>query len=83
MNPNQIIYRLCQIVALVYRSIGDYDCPSDGFCYECQRTRNPDHFRHSGITIRYILDAVKEKLVRDGHTLDAGVMKEIERVEIS
>lgn len=72
MNKQQVIEHVCTTVALVYRSIGDYSEPSDGFCHRCQNRNTPQHFRHSGATLRYVRDAVVDKLKADGIAIADG-----------
>jgi hypothetical protein len=79
MTRQEAIRRACQLTALVFRSIGDYSRPSDGFCDLCPagKTDSTWNFSHSGITFEYILDAIVEKLKADGHVPDAGMLAEI------
>ena len=66
MTKFQVIQKLCEIVALIYYSKGDYSKPSDCFC-------SPDfyhsNFEHSGDTLAYLKEAVIIKLTNDGFTL--------------
>lgn len=65
MKREEVIEHVCQTVALVYRSIGNYSKPSDGFCRHCPFALTED-FHHSGETLRYVRDAVVAKLKADG-----------------
>jgi hypothetical protein len=38
MTQQEAIREACSIVALAYRSIGDYSHASDGFCDKCPAT---------------------------------------------
>ena len=70
MTREQVIRHLCTTVALVYRSVNDYTEPSDGFCQRCRvENSNLGEFRHSGRTLRYVRQAVVEKLQEDGYKL--------------
>jgi hypothetical protein len=60
---DQIIAKLCGIVGMVQRSIGDYSHASDCFCVETP------NFQHEEKTIDYVREAVIEKLKRDGYTV--------------
>ena len=71
MTRDEVIEHLCQTVALVYASIGDYSNPSDGFCRRCPYA-GTEHFRHSGETLRYVRNAVVAKLKADGITIAGG-----------
>lgn len=72
MKLNEVIKEYCRIQALVYLSIDDPTNPSDGFCEDCPGSTNPQYFRHSGDTIKYIRQAVLEKLRADGHSIAEG-----------
>ena len=69
MTKDEVIQHLCETVALVYRSIGDYTHPSDGFCPKCHRALGPSwNFEHAGHTLEYVRQAVIDKLIADGHS---------------
>ena len=74
MERTEVVRELCSMVAMVYRSIGDYSHPSDGFCDKCLAIHPPDkwHFEHDGITIEYVRRAVLAQLERDGYTINEG-----------
>lgn len=78
MNQTETIRWACRIVALAYRSIGDYGTASDGFCEDCPNHRSA-RFRHDGVTLKYVEQAVKEKLLREGFALDPRVLEELKR----
>ncbi len=63
MSKDEAIREACSIVALAYRSIGDYSRPSDGFCNVCKPW---GHFQNDGHILDYVRLAVVEKLKRDG-----------------
>jgi hypothetical protein len=79
MNHEQAIRYACLIQALVTRTIGDYSVPNDGFCDHCPN--KGETFQSSGQSASYVLDAVIEKLRRDGHEPDAAVMSLVPEVE--
>lgn len=68
MTHEAVIRHLCETVATVYRTIGDYAHESDGFCHRCPPQTDPNawNFRHRGLTLEYVRVAVLEKLTRDG-----------------
>ena len=69
-HHEEVTKRLCKIVGLVYRSIGNYGEPSDGFCRECLPNEMREiHFQHAGLTIDYVENAVRKQLVADGYEL--------------
>ena len=73
MTHEQVLHHLCTTVGLVYKTIGDYTEASDGFCGQCTATMGGIRgFQHSGRTLKYVRQAVVEKLARDGYkpTLD-------------
>lgn len=65
MNKQQVIDEYCKLQGLVFHSVKDYSHSSDGFCSKCAFSNYPEYFRHSGETIKYIRDAVIEKLQKD------------------
>jgi hypothetical protein len=83
MTKMEAIRRACQLTALIYRSRGDYARPSDGFCDQCPAGRPATvqgaawNFQHAGITFEYALEAIVERLMRDGYVVDAGLLAEI------
>ena len=68
MTYKEVIKHLCQTVGVVFNTIKDYSKASDCFCNENARTSQS--FLHSGITLKYVRDAVIEKLKRDGYNPD-------------
>jgi len=72
MKRTQVIQELCGIVGMVYRSIGDYSHPSDGFCDKCIENHPGWNFQHDGITIEYVRKAVLAQLKRDGYAINEG-----------
>lgn len=75
MTEPQAIRFACLIQALVSRTSGDYSAPNDGFCEVCPN--HGEQFRSSGQSLTYVLGAVIERLVREGHLPDAAVLEEI------
>lgn len=76
MTREEVIEHLCQTVALVYHSIGDYSNPSDGFCHICEPFVQHS-YQHSGETLEYVRNAVVEKLRADGVKLNPDIAKEM------
>lgn len=72
MTKDEATSEACAIVALVYRSIGDYASPSDGFCLKCPAAHGQWHFQNQGKALAYVRAAVVEKLARDGHKIADG-----------
>lgn len=73
MTRNDAIKHACETVALAYHSIGDYTEPSDGFCRDCNPSDKPaSSYLNSGNALRYVRDAVVEKLRRDGFVIEDG-----------
>lgn len=72
MTKEEVLRHLCQTTALVYRSIGDYRFPSDGFCDECPFANEPGAYKHSGETLEYIRRAVVFQLKTDGYRIAEG-----------
>ena len=68
MTRNEVIKELCDIVGMVYQSMGDFSHASDCFCEDWQ---GAVHFRHEGKTLEFVKQAVVEKLHRDGFSLPA------------
>jgi len=71
-HRDRIIQEVCSIVALAYRSLGDYSHASDGFCQHCQAQHPGWTFQHDGRTLDYVRLAVVEKLRRDGVEIAPG-----------
>lgn len=68
MTKEEVIIECCSILAMVYRSIGDFTEPSDGFCSKCAVHLPKDwDFKHSGRTIEYTRKAVLRQLKEDGY----------------
>lgn len=69
----------CGIAALVFRSIGDYSRPNDGFCLQCPAGQPGStwNFQNCGETLRYVLDATIEKLKADGIEPRADIVAEL------
>jgi hypothetical protein len=72
MTQVEVVREMCRIMSLAYKSIGDYDEPSDGFCDLCPNSYDQESFRHSGETLDYVRRAVVEKLLRDGFSVAKG-----------
>lgn len=64
-SRQRIIEKLCTITGIVYNSIGDYTHASDCIC-----DPKKENVAHDGQTLDYILQAVVEKLQRDGYEID-------------
>lgn len=69
LDSKQIIKRLCELQALVYRSIGDEVLPADCFCGEAGFWGSEGYdgtheggYRNSGFALQFIEQAVREKL---------------------
>ena len=62
---DEVIKEMCSIVALAYRSIGDYSHASDCFCCESKETQDW-RYRNDGRIVEYVRQAVVEKLEREG-----------------
>ena len=60
MTKHEAIEAACLIVARAYSHIG-YRTASDCFC----GNRNPERYRNEGIALKYVSDAVNERIVRD------------------
>lgn len=71
MKQHEVIRHLCETVALAYRSIGDYSEACDCFCDSGLFSGTAD-FQHSGKTLKYVRQAVLEKLKADGVKIEAG-----------
>lgn len=73
MTRQESIREVCRIVALAYRSIGDYGNDSDGFCDLCfNRGKWLTHYCNDGEAINYVRQAVVDKLIRDGYSIHQG-----------
>ncbi len=62
----------CRTVALAYHSIADYTHASDGFCPMCRNAHEHGQYKNDGYALRFVRDAVVEKLRRDGYEVDSG-----------
>lgn len=72
MTKEEAIAYACRIVAMAYRSIGDYSSPCDCFC---MNSHIPDsHYQNTGDVLRYIRTAVVEKLKADGHRITKEIL---------
>lgn len=76
MELEEVLEEYCKLQGLVYHSLENYSSPSDGFCRKCPNGVGglTDNFRHSGETIKYIRDAVLEKLAKDSR-VKVGVLE--------
>ena len=73
MTREESIKSVCSIVALAYRSIGDYSRASDGFCEQCRNMLPASwQYENSGAAIDYVRKAVVEQLKRDGIDIAKG-----------
>ena len=72
MTCQEAIREACRIVALAYRSIGDFSEPSDGFCDLCPFSDDPVSYRNAGRALEYVRLAVVAKLKADGHEVAKG-----------
>ena len=71
MNKQDAIRTACEIVALAYRSIGDYSHASDGFCDICEAHQGPIwSYANEGHALKYVREAVLDALISDGYTID-------------
>lgn len=69
-KKSEVIKEACSIVYLVYNTIGDYSDPCDCFCEESNdRDAKGWSFTHSDKVLKYIEQAVKEKLLKDGYKI--------------
>lgn len=72
MTRDEAITEACAIVALAYRSIGDYSTASDGFCPRCRQGREGWTYENDGRILAYVRHAVLDALKRDGHKIAKG-----------
>ena len=72
MTREEVIREACRIMALAYRSIGDFSEPSDGFCDLCLFSSDPFAYRNTGKALEYVRLAVVAKLKADGHEIAKG-----------
>ncbi len=72
MTIEEAIREACRIVALAYKSIGDYRHASDGFCDLCPNSGDPESFRNEGKAIEYVRLAVVARLKADGYGIAEG-----------
>lgn len=72
MTKAEVLEHLCITVSLVYKTIDDYTQPSDGFCHRCPFHDKLENFKHAGITLNYIREAVLEKLKMEGLRIAEG-----------
>lgn len=69
----------CAIVSLAWQSRDPQASRcSDGFCDKCPSARYPEGFRSAGDDLKYVEQAVREKLVRDGIEPNYESLKELE-----
>ena len=67
MTREEVINEVCEIVALVYRSTGDYTYACDGFCSACEKKQGPLwSYRNDSSALTFIRQAVLEKLQQNG-----------------
>ena len=78
MTRQQATQLACAIVGLSFRSRANYEHPSDGFCDMCPASQAEWNFQNSGHDLKFALDAVKEKLIREGFTPNRDVLHEID-----
>lgn len=72
MTKESAIKEACEIVALVYKSIGDYTYSSDCFCTPAENlyAYYPESsYRNSGEALWYVKNAVIKQLRADGYKL--------------
>ena len=70
MTREETIREACSIVALAYRSIGDYSHASDGFCGDCTALHGVGwHYENQGQALDYVRSAVVARLLADGHSI--------------
>ena len=76
----EAIQEACEIVALAYRSIGDYSRASDGFCQKCQDLHGGAwNYANQGGALEYVRRAVLDALKRDGYGVSGGFNPETGR----
>jgi len=66
-TPADAVARLCALQKEVVDAVFGYDAPNDCFCRDPERGGSNwslDSFRHSGQSIRFIEEAVREKLAK-------------------
>lgn len=79
MKKNEAIKEVCEIVSLVHNSIGDYSHPSDCFC---EVGNMPDPFyQNTGEAIKFVREAVVEKLYREGYQINSAYDPETGRMK--
>jgi len=61
LTREETIEKMCAIVGLVYKSLGDFSKPSDGFCPQC--TRLPT-YQNDGHIVEWVERVVVEELKR-------------------
>ena len=68
MTRAECIRYACETAALIGYSVRKNMGANDGFCDKCPFADNP-MFRNDGAVLRFMRQAVVEKLRRDGHEL--------------
>jgi hypothetical protein len=69
----------CAIISLAWHSRDpEASRCCDGFCEKCPASRYPGGFRTAGDDLKYVEQAVREKLVRDGIEPHYQSLKELE-----
>jgi hypothetical protein len=74
-TKDEVIRHLCQTVGMAFHAIGDYSEPSDCFCCDNDGTFG---FQHSGKLLEYVREAVKAKLIADGHIVRVPISEDHE-----
>jgi hypothetical protein len=70
MTREEAIAHACKTIGIAFHSIRDYSKASDCFCSE--HSRFVSTFANQGHVLEYVREAVTEKLIRDGFTVDDG-----------
>lgn len=73
MNKKQVVEHLCGTMGLAYHTIGDYTYPCDCVCLELpdslkNRGLKPMLYQNHGEVLKFVRQAVVEKLEREGYT---------------
>ena len=70
MTRQEAIQEACSIIALAYRSIRNYEYPSDGFCSKCEAFQHAEwNYQNKGLTLDYVRKAVVNQLTADGYPI--------------
>lgn len=74
MTREEAIREACSIVSLAFRSIGDFEFASDGFCRDCEVSWMTfgDGYHNAGKALDYVRAAVLDALKRDGYEIADG-----------